>query len=133
MMPQRLTALAFLVRDYDEAIAYFTGILGFDLVEDTRVSDSKRWVRVRPSGSGGPDLLLARAATPDQESRIGSQAGGRVFLFLETDNLARDYETWKSRGVRFIETPRAEPYGRVVVFEDLYGNRWDLIERRGAP
>ncbi len=131
-MPQQLTALTLVVRDYDEAILFFTDQLSFDLIEDTRLSAVKRWVRVRPPGSSGPDLLLARADTKEQESRIGNQTGGRVFLFLETEDLARDYETWKLRGVHFIETPREEPYGRVVVFEDLYGNRWDLIERRGA-
>ena len=131
-MPQQLTAFTFVVRDYDEAILYFTGNLGFELIEDTPIDGGKRWVRVRPAGSAGPDLLLARASSPEQESRIGNQAGGRVFLFLETDDLNRDYESWLTRGIRFIETPRDEPYGRVVVFEDLYGNRWDLIERRGS-
>jgi len=131
-MPQQLTAFTFVVRDYDEAILYFTGNLGFELIEDTPLGGGKRWVRVRPADSAGPDLLLARASSPEQESRIGNQAGGRVLLFLETDDLNRDYETWGTRGVQFTETPREEPYGRVVVFEDLYGNRWDLIERRGA-
>ena len=131
-MTLRLSALALVVRDYDEAIAYFHGILRFELVEDTPLGNGKRWVRVRPPGSAGPDLLLARAANEEQASRIGNQTGGRVFLFLETDDLDRDHRAWSARGVRFIETPREEAYGRVVVFEDCYGNRWDLIERRSA-
>jgi catechol 2,3-dioxygenase-like lactoylglutathione lyase family enzyme len=135
-MPQTLSALALLVRDYDAAIDYFVGTLGFELLEDTPLGAGKRWVRVRPSGmppGTGTSLLLARAATPDQVARIGDQAGGRVFLFLETDDFRRDYERLAGRGVRFIETPREEPYGRVVVFEDLYGNRWDLVQRRLEP
>jgi catechol 2,3-dioxygenase-like lactoylglutathione lyase family enzyme len=131
-MPQILSALALLVRDYDEAIDFFVGTLGFELLEDTPLGAGKRWVRVRPSGKPGTGtcLLLARAATPAQVARIGDQTGGRVFLFLETDDFRRDYEQLAGRGVRFIEAPREEPYGRVVVFEDLYGNRWDLVQQR---
>ena len=130
-MTQHLAHVALVVRDYDEAIAWFTHKLGFALLEDTAQGNGKRFVRVAPPASGrGASLLLARAATPDQEARIGNQTGGRVFLFLHTDDFDHDYELMKSRGVVFQEAPRSESYGRVVVFEDLYGNRWDLIERR---
>ena len=130
----RLAKVALVVRDYDEAIAFFTGALGFALIEDAPVGAGKRWVVVAPPG-GGTALLLARAATPEQEQAIGRQAGGRVFLFLETDDFARDHRAFTERGVRFTEGPRDEPYGRVAVFLDLYGNRWDLVERPrgGAP
>ena len=120
--------VALLVRDYDEAIAYFTNILGFMLIEDTAVGSGKRWVLVRPQNSEGTTLLLAKAVNPEQASRIGNQTGGRVFLFLHTDDFWRDYEQLKARGVNFREQPRQEAYGTVVVFEDLYGNRWDLLE-----
>jgi catechol 2,3-dioxygenase-like lactoylglutathione lyase family enzyme len=126
--------VALLVRDYDEAIAYFTDALGFDLVEDTELEGGRRWVLVGPAGGRGTSLLLARAATPEQEARIGGQAGGRVGFFLHTDDFRRDYEAMRARGVRFSEEPRREPYGTVAVFEDLYGNRWDLLERSaGVP
>ena len=128
MSGQRIVSIAFVVRDYDEAIAWFTRALGFELLEDTPVSAEKRWVRVAPPG-GGPTLLLARAATPEQAQSVGRQAGGRVFLFLETDDFARDHAQFTARGVRFVEPPRHESYGTVCVFEDLYGNRWDLIGR----
>jgi catechol 2,3-dioxygenase-like lactoylglutathione lyase family enzyme len=126
----RLARLALVVRDYDEAIAWFTAALGFTLLEDTPLG-AKRWVRVAPPGAAGTgaELLLARAANPEQEAAIGRQAGGRVFLFLETDDFARDHAAFTARGVRFVEPPRAEAYGTVAVFEDLYGNRWDLVER----
>jgi catechol 2,3-dioxygenase-like lactoylglutathione lyase family enzyme len=130
-MSQSLGALTLLVHDYDEAIAYFVGTLGFELLEDTPLDATTRWVRVRPRGrtaDSGPSLLLARAATPDQRARIGDQAGGRVFLFLETDDFRGDYVRWRAKGVRFLEDPREELYGTVVVFQDLYGNRWDLIQ-----
>lgn len=130
-MNRRIGAFTFLVRDYDEAIAYFTGSLGFNLVEDTKLSEDKRWVLVEPSGGSAMRILLARASTPEQVARIGDQTGGRVFLFLETDDFSRDYTSMKSNGVRFIEEPRRETYGTVAIFEDLYGNRWDLIEYRG--
>ena len=131
-MPQHLAALALLVRDYDEAIAYYTGTLGFTLVEDTDMGKGKRFVRVTPPGSSGCALLLAKAANPDQESRVGDQTGGRVFLFLHTDDFARDHAAYKAKGVRFVEEPRYEAYGDVVVFEDLYGNRWDLVQPKKA-
>lgn len=121
--------VALVVRDYDEAIAYFTKALGFKLVEDTRLTPEKRWVVVAPSGSDSPSLLLARAANDQQAAAIGKQGGGRVFLFLDTDDFDRDYAAFSARGVRFIEKPRHESYGKVAVFEDLYGNRWDLVRR----
>jgi len=123
-----LACISFIVRDYDEAIAFFTQTLQFTLVEDTVLSDSKRWVLVAPPGSKGAHVLLAKAATPEQQACVGKQAGGRVAFFLHTDNFARDYAVMKSRGVRFVESPREEPYGIVAVFEDLYGNRWDLLQ-----
>jgi catechol 2,3-dioxygenase-like lactoylglutathione lyase family enzyme len=124
---QRLALIALVVADYDEAIAWYTGVLGFELVTDERQSDTKRWVEVRPSG-GETGFLLAQAANDRQAAAVGDQAGGRVFLFLHTDDFARDYAAYVKRGVRFVEAPRDEAYGRVVVFEDLYGNRWDLIQ-----
>ena len=123
----RLGAVSLLVRDYDEAIAFYIGTLGFDLSEDTDMGGGKRWVRVTPKG-GQTSLLLAKAVTDEQRARVGDQAGGRVWLFLETDDLMRDHAVWSAAGVVFRETPRHEPYGKVVVFEDLYGNAWDLIE-----
>jgi catechol 2,3-dioxygenase-like lactoylglutathione lyase family enzyme len=128
--PTRAIAhVAIVVRDYDEAIAFYTGTLGFELIQDTRLSAEKRWVLVAPPGSG-TSLLLARAANAEQTSRIGNQTGGRVFLFLQTDDFHRDHQSMRARGVRFVEPPREEVYGLVAVFEDLYGNRWDLIEYR---
>jgi catechol 2,3-dioxygenase-like lactoylglutathione lyase family enzyme len=121
--------VAIVVRDYDEAIAYYSGVLGFDLIEDEARGPGKRWVLVAPS-AGGTSLLLARAANPEQVSRIGNQTGGRVFLFLHTDDFWRDHRALLAHGVHFVEQPREEEYGTVAVFEDLYGNRWDLIERR---
>jgi catechol 2,3-dioxygenase-like lactoylglutathione lyase family enzyme len=132
-MTQSLAHVALIVRDYDEAVGWFTQKLGFALVEDSPRENGKRFVRVAPPASDrGASLLLARAASPEQESRVGNQTGGRVFLFLHTDDFDRDYATLQSRGVRFVEAPRSEEYGKVVVFEDLYGNRWDLVEPR-AP
>ena len=127
-MTQRIGHIALVVRDYDEAIAFYVGVLGFRIVEDTPLTEDKRWVLVEPPGTSGTSLLLARAATPEQESRIGNQTGGRVFLFLQTDDFDRDYSALKAQGVRFVESPRDEAYGKVVVFQDLYGNRWDLVE-----
>jgi catechol 2,3-dioxygenase-like lactoylglutathione lyase family enzyme len=127
-MAQTISHVALLVRDYDEAIAFFTGRLGFALVEDTPAGEGKRWVLVAPPGAGGAALLLARAATPEQESRVGNQTGGRVFLFLHTDDFWRDYQEMRSRGVTFAEGPRQEAFGTVAVFLDLYGNRWDLVQ-----
>ena len=128
-MPQHLSLTAVVVRDYDEAIAFFVGKLGFELREDTRLSEEKRWVVVAPPGSIESGILLAKAANPGQAQAIGNQSGGRVFLFLATDDFNRDYEAFRARGVKFLREPRREPYGTVAVFEDLYGNRWDLIER----
>lgn len=125
-----LTHIALIVRDYDEAIAWFTGVLGFTLVEDSyQPEQDKRWVVVAPPGAGenGASILLARAATAEQARFIGDQAGGRVFLFLRTDDFWRDYCAFSGRGVRFVREPAEQPYGTVTVFEDLYGNRWDLI------
>jgi catechol 2,3-dioxygenase-like lactoylglutathione lyase family enzyme len=127
-MRQTLTTL--LVRDYDEAIGFYVGQAGFTLVADAGQGGGKRWVVVRPSG-GGAGLLLAKAAGEAQTRRIGDQTGGRVFLFLETDDFAADHARMSEAGVRFLEAPRHEPYGVVAVFEDLYGNRWDLIEPKG--
>lgn len=127
-MTQRLAAVTFLVREYDEAVRYFTECLGFVLLEDTPVSGEKRWVRVAPR-DGGFALLLGRAATEGQRAAVGRQGGGRVFLFLHTSDFEGDYARMMSCGVKFVEVPRDEPYGRVVVFEDLYGNRWDLVSR----
>lgn len=130
-MARSLASLALVVRDYDEAIAFFTDALRFTLVEDTPMGGGKRWVRVAPwADASGPTLLLAKAVTPEQQSRIGNQTGGRVFLFLDTTDFWDDYRHMRARGVRFTEEPREEPYGRVVVFLDLYGNKWDLVERR---
>jgi catechol 2,3-dioxygenase-like lactoylglutathione lyase family enzyme len=120
--------LTLVVRDYDEAIAYFTGTLGFILVEDVPLGGGKRWVRVAPPSGRGASLLLARAATAEQVARVGDQTGGRVALFLHTDDFWADYGAMKSRGVQFAEEPREEPYGTVAVFIDLYGNRWDLVQ-----
>lgn len=129
---QTIGYVAFVVRDYDEAIAFFTEKLGFELVEDSAAKDrqgrEKRWVQVAPRGSRGTSLLLARASTPEEEICIGDQTGGRVFLFLHTDDFWRDYRAMSARGVKFLEEPRKEEYGTVAVFEDLYGNKWDLLE-----
>lgn len=130
-MASRISLITLVVRDYDEAIAFYVGVLGFALREDTILSADKRWVVVTPPGAPGTGLLLARAADERQERAIGNQSGGRVFLFLETDYFWRDYRAFSERGVRFTEQPRNEPYGTVAVFEDLYGNRWDLIQSAG--
>jgi catechol 2,3-dioxygenase-like lactoylglutathione lyase family enzyme len=127
-MTQRLGYVALVVRDYDEAVAFFTHALGFQLIEDTDLGNGKRWVLVRPPGSSGTDLLLARAVNPEQALRIGNQTGGRVFLFLHTDNFWRDYREMTAKGVTFCRPPSDESYGTVAVFEDLYGNKWDLLE-----
>jgi catechol 2,3-dioxygenase-like lactoylglutathione lyase family enzyme len=127
-MTQRIGLVTVVVRGYDEAIAYYTGTLGFVLIEDTPWGPDKRWVVVAPGASTGTGLLLAKAVGDDQNRAVGYQAGGRVFLFLHTDDFQRDHAAYRQRGVRFVEEPRHEPYGTVAVFEDLYGNRWDLIE-----
>jgi len=127
-MKQHIAHLALVVADYDEAIAFYTQKLQFDLLEDTRLSDTKRWVRIAPKGTSRCALLLAKAADEEQQSRVGNQTGGRVFLFLSTDNFWRDYQIYLENGVKFIRQPVEESYGTVAVFEDLYGNLWDLIE-----
>jgi lactoylglutathione lyase len=128
-MAASIATVTLVVREYDEAIAFLTDALGFSLVEDTDLGGGKRWVRVAPAESGGASLLLAKAATPEQLEHVGDQTGGRVFLFLETSDFWSDYHRMQARGVRFTEQPRQEPYGWVVVFLDLYGNKWDLVQR----
>jgi catechol 2,3-dioxygenase-like lactoylglutathione lyase family enzyme len=126
--------VALVVRDYDEALAFYCGKLGFELVEDTPVPEQgKRWVVVAPPGAPGATLLLARAANDEQAEVIGNQAAGRVFLFLETDDFWRDHRAFSAAGVRFVREPVKAPYGTVAVFEDLYGNRWDLIGPPPGP
>jgi catechol 2,3-dioxygenase-like lactoylglutathione lyase family enzyme len=128
---QHLAHIALVVRDYDEAITFYTQKLQFQLLEDTRLSDTKRWVLVAPPGSDGCALLLAQAANDVQQHRVGDQTGGRVFLFLHTDDFWRDYQRMLAEGIRFVRPPAEETYGTVAVFEDLYGNLWDLIEPKG--
>ena len=125
---RKIFQLALVVRDYDEAITFYTEKLGFHLVEDTKLSDTKRWVRIAPSPGADFTLLLAQAANPEQEKAIGNQTGGRVFLFMHTDNLDRDYQNFKQNGVRIVREPSSEEFGKVFVFADLYGNLWDIIE-----
>jgi catechol 2,3-dioxygenase-like lactoylglutathione lyase family enzyme len=130
---QSLGLVSLLVRDYEEALEFFVGRLGFSLVEDADVpAQFKRWVVASPPGASESRLLLARASTPEQQSRIGTQTGGRVFLFLHTDDFWRDYERYKAKGVEFVRSPRSEPYGTVAVFKDLYGNMWDLLQPHDA-
>jgi catechol 2,3-dioxygenase-like lactoylglutathione lyase family enzyme len=133
-MNQRIGYVSLLVRDYDEAIAYYTSILGFQLVEDTPLAPGKRWVLVAPRSAtdGGTYLLLARAKNATELAAVGQQSGGRVFLFLHTDDFQRDYALFHARGVKFLEAPRSEPYGTVAVFQDEYGNRWDLLQLNGV-
>jgi catechol 2,3-dioxygenase-like lactoylglutathione lyase family enzyme len=127
-MKQFIAHIALVVKDYDEAIEFYTQKLGFRLTEDTVLSETKRWVLVTPPGSGECSLLLAKAAKPEQEYAVGNQTGGRVFLFLFTDNFNRDFEAMLGKGIHFVRPPAREEYGTVAVFEDLYGNLWDLIE-----
>ncbi len=127
-MKHSLALVSLVVRDYDEAVQFFIDALQFELIEDSPMEDGKRWVVVSPTGSIGTGILLAKAGTPEQESRIGNQTGGRVFLFLHTDDFSGTLQHMKSHGVCFVEEPRDEPYGKVIVFLDLYGNKWDLIE-----
>ena len=127
-MKQRLAHIAIVVNDYDEAIKFYTEKLHFNLVEDTRLSETKRWVLVRPKGSNECCLLLAKAANEEQKSRVGDQTGGRVFLFLHTDNIERDYQNLLAHKIEIIRQPQQEVYGTVAVFKDIYGNLWDLIE-----
>ncbi len=131
-MKQSIVHMALVVRDYDEAIEFYTETLHFTLVEDTyQPEQDKRWVVISPPGSDGATLLLARASKPEQEAFIGNQTGGRVFLFLNTDDFWRDYNEMVERGVKFVREPKTEPYGIVAVFEDLYGNLWDLLQLSG--
>jgi catechol 2,3-dioxygenase-like lactoylglutathione lyase family enzyme len=134
-MQQSIVHIALVVRDYDEAIEFYVGKLGFELLDDTyQPAQDKRWVVVAPPGGTGTTLLLAKASKPEQQPFIGNQAGGRVFLFLNTDDFWRDYERLRSNGVTFIRDPKEEEYGTVAVFEDLYGNLWDLLQlRAGHP
>ena len=127
-MKQHISAVTLLVPDYDEAIAFYVGKLGFRLVEDTALSATKRWVVVAPPGSSETGLLLAQADSQEQIGAIGNQTGGRVFLILKTDDFDRDYARFKQAGIEFLEEPRLEAYGKVVVFRDAFGNKWDLIE-----
>ena len=131
-MKQSIGIVSLVVQDYDEAIAFFVGVLGFILVEDTFIPEQrKRWVVVSPPGASESRLLLAQASTPEQASRVGNQTGDRVFLFLYTDDFARDYQRYKASGVVFVRGPKKELYGTVAVFKDLYGNLWDLLEPAG--
>jgi catechol 2,3-dioxygenase-like lactoylglutathione lyase family enzyme len=133
-MKQSLGIVSLVVQDYDEALAFFVGKLDFELVEDTPIpKQHKRWVVVKPPGSTGCHLLLAQASTAEQESRIGNQTGGRVFLFLYTDDFSRDYNKMRSRGIDFVREPKEEAYGTVAVFKDIYGNQWDLLEPKETP
>lgn len=127
-MKQHIAQIALVVRDYDEAIEFYTRKLHFTLLEDTVLSDTKRWVVVAPAGSEGCRLLLAKAATGEQKSRVGNQTGGRVFLFLHTDNFARDYQNLLDQNITIVRRPTVKAYGTVAVFEDVYGNLWDMIE-----
>lgn len=129
-MNQHIGGLALVVADYDEAIAWYTRVLGFELLEDTKLGEDKRWVLLAPPGSQETRLLLAKAATPEQQASVGNQAGGRVFLFLHTDDFWRDYRRMQAAGAVFCEEPREEAYATVVVFQDLYGNKWDLLQRK---
>ena len=132
MVRQSLALVSLVVRDYDEALDFFVGKLGFVLVEDREVPEqAKRWVVVSPPGATESRLLLARASTEEQASRIGAQTGGRVFLFLATDDFHRDYERYRAAGIEFVRPPKVEPYGTVAVFKDLYGNLWDLVQFSG--
>ena len=134
-MPKLIAHISLVVRDYDEAITFFTQSLGFTVIKDTpskdRGGNDKRWVVVAPPGSLGTSLLLARASNEEEASRIGNQTGGRVFLFLHTDDFWRDFHAMTAKGVRFVREPKQEHYGLVAVFEDLYGNQWDLLEPTG--
>jgi catechol 2,3-dioxygenase-like lactoylglutathione lyase family enzyme len=129
-MRRRIGLITLVVKDYDETIAFYVEKLGFTLQQDTVLSAEKRWVVVSPNSDAETAILLARAALARQETAVGNQTGGRVFLFLETDNVWRDFTALSEKGVHFLESPRVEPYGTVAVFEDLYGNRWDLIEKK---
>jgi predicted enzyme related to lactoylglutathione lyase len=131
-MAQHIALFAVTVRDYDEALGFYVGKLGFEQLEDTDMGGGKRWVRVRPPGEAGTAILLARADSAQQLASVGNQTGGRVFIFIETDDFWRDYRALSARGVTFVRPPAEAPYGTVAVFEDLYGNRFDLVERKHA-
>ena len=131
-MSRFINAVSLVVKDYDEAIDFYVNKLDFELIEDTARSEVKRWVMVAPRGAKEARLLLAKAANPEQEKSIGHQTGGRVFLFLQTDSFWHDYQQMKEKGIVFCETPREESYGTVVVFQDLYGNKWDLLQLKQA-
>ena len=132
-MTQSIGQVAIVVRDYDEALEFYVGALGFNLIEDTPIpAQSKRWVVVAPQGANSSRLLLARAVGDEQSSRIGNQTGGRVFLFLYTDDFWRDFRAYKSKGIAFVREPKEEEYGTAAVFKDLYGNLWDLLELRAS-
>lgn len=129
-MASKIGLVTVLVRDYDEAINYYVSKMGFRVVEDTKMSETSRFVIIEPTGSTASQLLLAQAVTEQELSAVGNQAGGRVFLFLNTDDFYRDYDAMKEKGVTFLETPREEVYATVVVLQDLYGNKWDLLQRK---
>jgi len=132
-MQQAIAHISLVVREYDEAIEFYVGTLGFQLLEDSpRPEQDKRWVVVAPPGSPGTSLLLARATTPEQGALVGNQTGGRIFLFFQTDDFWRDYNRYLSAGVEFVRPPSEEAYGTVAVFKDLYGNRWDLLQYNGS-
>lgn len=132
-MQQSIAHIALVVRDYDEALDFYVGKLGFHVVEDRyQPEQNKRWLLIAPPGDSGPSLLLARASKPEQESVIGNQTGGRVFLFLQTDNFWRDFKRMQAAGIVFVRAPSEEAYGTVAVFQDLYGNRWDLLQHNPA-
>ena len=131
-MTQFIGTISLVIQDYDEAIDFYVRTLGFELVEDTNLGGGKRWVLVGPPGSKETRLLLAKADSPTQEEAIGNQTGGRVFLFLNTNDFKRDHARFLERGVQFLEPPRHEPYGSVAVFQDPFGNKWDLIEKKSA-
>ncbi|REL24753.1 VOC family protein [Rhodohalobacter sp. SW132] len=133
LVKQQIGIVAIVVENYDDAIEFYTQKLQFTLVEDTDLGGGKRWIQVSPPNSNGTNLLLAQASSDEQRQVIGNQTGGRVFLFLQTNDFWRDYEAMKSKGVVFTEEPRVEEYGTVVVFQDLYGNKWDLLQLNRAP
>ena len=127
-MKQKIGYLSIIVPSYDEAKAYYTEVMDFDLLEDTNLGDNKRWLLVTPKGSAGTGIVLAEAVTNEEKQMIGNQGAGRVFLFLHTDDFYRDYDNYRKKGVTFLEEPRSEPYGTVAVFQDCFGNKWDLLE-----
>jgi len=127
---QKLAGISLVVKDYDEAIHFYTQVLDFELLEDSQMDDDKRWVMIKPKGDGSCNIILAKAKNEQELAAVGQQGGGRVWLFLQTDDFDRDYSIYTKNGLTFLETPRDEPYGKVVVFKDLYGNKWDLIQHK---